>query len=53
MPLISVRVEKELADRLKDGAEKDRRTVSQFARNILADALSKQPEAATRSEAAA
>jgi hypothetical protein len=37
--LISTRVEPELAERIKSEAEKDRRTVSQFVRNTLADAL--------------
>jgi predicted DNA-binding protein len=38
-PLISVRLEQELADRLKDQAEKDRRTVSGFVRNLIEDTL--------------
>ena len=38
-PLISVRLEQELADRLKDQAEKDRRTVSSYVRNLIADTL--------------
>lgn len=40
-PLISVRLERELADRLKNEAEKDRRTVSSYVRNLIADTLSK------------
>jgi predicted DNA-binding protein len=43
-PLISVRLEQELADRLKDRAEKDRRTVSSYCRNLIADALQKNRE---------
>jgi predicted DNA-binding protein len=40
-PLISVRLEQELADRLKDQAEKDRRTVSAYVRNLITDAIAK------------
>jgi hypothetical protein len=43
-PLISVRLEQELADRLKDQAEKDRRTVSAYCRNLIADALQSREE---------
>jgi predicted DNA-binding protein len=43
-PLISVRLEQELADRLKDQAEKDRRTVSSYCRNLIADALQNREE---------
>jgi predicted DNA-binding protein len=42
-PLISVRLEQDLADRLKDQAEKDRRTVSSYVRNLIADTLPAQP----------
>ena len=42
-PLISVRLEQDLADRLKDQAEKDRRTVSSYVRNLIADTLTAQP----------
>jgi predicted DNA-binding protein len=37
--LISVRLDPQEADRLKDLAEKDRRTVSNFVRNLIADTL--------------
>jgi predicted DNA-binding protein len=43
-PLISVRLEQELADRLKDQAEKDRRTVSSYVRNLIADTLQGREE---------
>jgi predicted DNA-binding protein len=43
-PLISIRLEQELADRLKDQAEKDRRTVSSYCRNLIADALQNREE---------
>ena len=43
-PLISVRIEQELADRLKDQAEKDRRTVSSYVRNLIADTLQPREE---------
>jgi predicted DNA-binding protein len=43
-PLISVRLEQELADRLKDQAEKDRRTVSSYVRNLIADTLQSREE---------
>jgi predicted DNA-binding protein len=45
-PLISVRLEQELADRLKDQAEKDRRTVSSYVRNLIADTLQGREERA-------
>jgi hypothetical protein len=37
--MIGVRVDADLEEKLKRAAEQDRRTVSQLARNILADAL--------------
>jgi predicted DNA-binding protein len=43
-PLISVRLEQDLADRIKDQAEKDRRTVSSYCRNLIADALHNREE---------
>jgi len=36
--LITTRVDHELAERIKTAAERDRRPVSQFVRNLLADA---------------
>jgi predicted transcriptional regulator len=39
--MIGVRVDASLEEKLKLAAEKERRTVSQFARNILADAVDK------------
>ena len=41
-PLISVRLEQDLADRLKDQAEKDRRTVSSYCRILIEDAIAKR-----------
>lgn len=38
--LLSVRVEAELAERVKTEAVRDRRTVSAFIRNLIADTLS-------------
>jgi hypothetical protein len=50
--LISTRVEPELAERIKSEAEKDRRTISQFVRNTLADALA-EPKSRTEAGATA
>jgi predicted DNA-binding protein len=44
-PHISVRLEQDLADRLKDEADKERRTVSSYVRNLLADSLITKPAA--------
>jgi hypothetical protein len=41
--LLSVRVEPELAARVKVEASKDRRTVSSFVRNLRADTLIAKP----------
>ena len=41
--LLSVRVEAELAERVKAEAGRDRRTVSSFVRNLIADTLSAKP----------
>jgi hypothetical protein len=43
--LLSVRVEPELAERVKVEASRDRRTVSSFVRNLLADTLTVKPAA--------
>ena len=43
-PLISVRLEQELADRLKHQAEKDSRTVSSYVRKLIADTLQDRAE---------
>jgi predicted HicB family RNase H-like nuclease len=51
--LLSVRVEPELAERVKVEALRDRRTVSTFVRNLLADTLAKsQPASPERRSAA-
>ena len=43
--MIGVRIDADLDEKLKLAAERDRRTVSQLARNILSDALTdKQPQ---------
>jgi predicted HicB family RNase H-like nuclease len=44
--LLSVRVKPELAARVKVEASKDRRTVSSFVRNMLADRLTAKPAVA-------
>jgi len=43
--LITTRVDHDLAERIKSAAERDRRPVSQFVRNVLADATKQSPAA--------
>ena len=45
--LLSIRVEPELAERVKVEALRDRRTVSTFVRNLLADTLAKSQAASS------
>jgi predicted HicB family RNase H-like nuclease len=42
--LVAVRVEEELDDAIKAAAEKERRPVSQYVRNLLADAVAKSKQ---------
>jgi hypothetical protein len=49
--LLSVRVEPELALRVKAEAGRDRRTVSSFVRNLIADTLTVKPAADQHQEA--
>ncbi|MGY2906553.1 hypothetical protein [Bradyrhizobium sp. URHC0002] len=52
--MIGVRLDPELDERLKIAAEKDRRPVSQFVRNVLSDALAKsEPPTDPKSEVTA
>lgn len=46
MRMIGVRVDAELDERLKIAAEKERRPISQFVRNVLTDALDKPEQPA-------
>jgi hypothetical protein len=41
-PLISIRLEQELAEMIKAMAHKDRRPVSQFLANLVEDAIAKR-----------
>jgi len=50
--LISTRVEPKLAERIKTEAERDRRTVSQFIRNLIADAFAADEAGRGKSDAA-
>jgi hypothetical protein len=51
--LLSVRVEPELAERVKLEASRDRRTVSTFVRNLVEDSLAKRKPASENRESAA
>ncbi|WP_083860174.1 ribbon-helix-helix protein, CopG family [Bradyrhizobium diazoefficiens] len=44
---VAVRLEEELEEAIRAAAGKERRTVSQFVRNVLADAVAKKPAHAT------
>jgi predicted transcriptional regulator len=52
MTTITMRVDEALAEQVEQAAAKDRRPVSAFVRNLVADALAK-PEQAPKSEIAA
>lgn len=41
---LALRIDAELEDRLKAAAERDRRPLAQFVRNVLADAVAKPHE---------
>jgi predicted DNA-binding protein len=51
--LLSIRVEPELAERVKIEAMRDRRTVSTFVRLLLEDAIAKSPPASSERRSAA
>jgi predicted DNA-binding protein len=51
--LLSIRVEPELAERVKVEASRDRRTVSDFVRLLLADSLARSPPASSDRRSAA
>jgi hypothetical protein len=52
--LITTRVDEALAEKIEQAADRERRAVSAFVRNLLADALEKPPQGpTTKSEIAA
>lgn len=51
--LLSIRVEPELAERVKVEASRDRRTVSTFVRILVEDSLAKRKRASENRESAA
>lgn len=51
--LITTRVDEALAEQVEQAAARDRRPVSAFVRNILADALAKPPKPEGKIEVAA
>jgi len=50
--IIATKVDEDFGDAIQAAAEKERRSVSAFVRNVLADALAKQKPAHTTGAAA-